>query len=58
MNASHLEELIREAKKRDEELAALKQGAAYAGDADPYRKDEDFEDDEEDSDASVDSDAK
>ena len=46
VNASHLEELIREAKKRDAELAALKQGAAYAGDADPYRKDE--EDDEED----------
>ncbi|MCC3283936.1 MULTISPECIES: 30S ribosome-binding factor RbfA [Arthrobacter] len=46
VNASHLEELIREAKKRDEELAALKQGAQYAGDPDPYRKDE--EDDEED----------
>ncbi|WP_066302644.1 30S ribosome-binding factor RbfA [Arthrobacter luteolus] len=46
VNASHLEELIREAKKRDEELAALKKGAAYAGDADPYRRDE--EDDEED----------
>ena len=46
VNASHLEELIREAKKRDEELAALKQGAAYAGDADPYRRDDD--DDEED----------
>ena len=46
VNASHLEELIREAKKRDEELAALKQGAAYAGDPDPYRRDDDG--DEED----------
>ncbi|MCC3277078.1 MULTISPECIES: 30S ribosome-binding factor RbfA [unclassified Arthrobacter] len=61
VNANHLEELIRAAKERDAELAALKEGATYAGDADPYRKDEDdedFEDDLEDSDAPVDSDAK
>ncbi|MCC3266419.1 30S ribosome-binding factor RbfA [Arthrobacter gengyunqii] len=49
VNASHLEELIRAAKARDAELEALKKGATYAGDADPYRKDEDF--DEEDDDA-------
>lgn len=47
VNASHLEELIRAAKARDAELEALKKGATYAGDADPYRKDEDFEDDDE-----------
>ena len=60
VNAGHLEELIRAAKERDAELAALKEGATYAGDADPYRKDEDgFEDDEEDDDdASVESEAK
>ena len=59
VNAGHLEELIRAAKERDAELAALKEGATYAGDADPYRKDEDdFEDDEDDDDASVESDAK
>ena len=60
VNAGHLEELIRAAKERDAELAALKEGATYAGDADPYRKDEDgFGDDEDDDDdASVESDAK
>ena len=61
VNAGHLEELIRAAKERDAELAALKEGATYAGDADPYRKDEDdFDDDEEDDDdnASVESEAK
>ncbi|WP_342022134.1 30S ribosome-binding factor RbfA [Arthrobacter citreus] len=50
VNASHLEELIRAAKKRDAELEALKEGATYAGDADPYRKDEDFDEDEDDED--------
>lgn len=47
VNASHLEELIRAAKARDAELEALKKGATYAGDADPYRKDEDFDEDDE-----------
>ena len=57
VNAGHLEELIRAAKERDAELAALKEGATYAGDADPYRKDdEDFDEDLDD--APVDSDAK
>jgi ribosome-binding factor A len=50
VNASHLEELIRAAKKRDAELEALKEGATYAGDADPYRKDEDFDEDDDDED--------
>ncbi|MCC9175951.1 30S ribosome-binding factor RbfA [Arthrobacter sp. zg-Y179] len=58
VNAGHLEELIREAKKRDAELAALKEGASYAGDADPYRKDEEDFDEDLESDAPVDSDAK
>ena len=55
VNASHLEELIRAAKKRDAELEALKEGATYAGDADPYRKDEDFDEDDEESPAGPDS---
>ncbi len=37
VNASHLEELLRAAKERDAEVAALAQGAAFAGDSDPYR---------------------
>ncbi|MCC3292723.1 MULTISPECIES: 30S ribosome-binding factor RbfA [unclassified Arthrobacter] len=58
VNAGHLEELIRAAKQRDAELAALKEGASYAGDADPYRKDEEDFDEDLESDAPVDSDAK
>ncbi|GAB3656094.1 30S ribosome-binding factor RbfA [Zhihengliuella somnathii] len=53
VNASHLEEVLRAAKARDAEVAALAEGAAYAGDADPYKKaveedelTEDFDDDE------------
>jgi len=36
--AAHLDELLVVAKARDEELARVKEGASYAGDADPYRK--------------------
>ena len=42
--ASHLEDLLREAKERDAAVAAAAAGAQYAGDADPYRRDEDDED--------------
>lgn len=35
--ASHLEEVLRQTKERDAEVARLREGAAYAGDADPYR---------------------
>ncbi|GAA4717896.1 30S ribosome-binding factor RbfA [Pedococcus ginsenosidimutans] len=45
--ASHLEDLLREAKERDAAVAAAAAGAQYAGDADPYRRDEDDEDDED-----------
>ena len=60
VNAEHLEELIRAAKERDAELAALKKNATYAGDADPYRKDdEDFDEElEAGGDASVQSETK
>ncbi|MGF9663484.1 30S ribosome-binding factor RbfA [Arthrobacter crystallopoietes] len=47
VNASNLEELLRTAKARDAEVAALAEGATFAGDSDPYRKDEE-DDDEED----------
>ena len=47
--ASHLEDLLREAKERDAAVAAAAAGAKYAGDADPYRRD--AEDDEDDEDA-------
>ncbi|MCY1242555.1 Ribosome-binding factor A [compost metagenome] len=50
VNASNLEELLRAAKKRDAEVAALAAGAKHAGDADPYKSDipEDVEIDEDD----------
>lgn len=38
VNASHLEELLRTARERDAEVAAIAQGAAFAGEPDPYRK--------------------
>lgn len=41
--AAHLEELLEETRKRDAELAAARAGAAYAGEADPYKKPEDPE---------------
>ena len=45
-SAQHLSDLLAEAKRRDEEAAALAANARYAGDADPYVKPR--EDDEED----------
>lgn len=44
VNASHLEELLRTARERDAEVAAIAQGAQFAGDADPYRKPDEDDD--------------
>ncbi|MGN6403001.1 30S ribosome-binding factor RbfA [Sinomonas sp.] len=38
VNASHVEDLLRQARARDEEVARLAAAARPAGDADPYRK--------------------
>ncbi|GII78236.1 ribosome-binding factor A [Sphaerisporangium rufum] len=46
-SARHLDELLAEAKARDEEIARRAEGAVHAGDADPYRLPEDGEEDEE-----------
>lgn len=43
VNASHLEELLQKARERDAEVAAIAQGADFAGDADPYRTSDDAE---------------
>jgi len=40
-NALHLEELLREMRARDAEVNALKANAKPAGDADPYKHDDD-----------------
>ena len=42
--AAHLEDLLKEAKERDAEVARAAAGARYAGDADPYRRERDDED--------------
>jgi ribosome-binding factor A len=42
--AQHINELLAAAKARDEEVQRLATGAQYAGDADPYRLDDDEDD--------------
>lgn len=42
-NASHIEGILRTAREKDAEVAASAIGAQYAGEADPYKKDEDDE---------------
>ncbi|GAA1468545.1 30S ribosome-binding factor RbfA [Microbacterium thalassium] len=37
-NAGHIEDLLREARERDAAVAGMAASAAYAGDADPYVK--------------------
>ena len=49
-NAKHLDELLAQARERDESIEALKSTAQYAGDEDPYVKPRTFEDDDEDGD--------
>ncbi|WP_195224993.1 30S ribosome-binding factor RbfA [Schaalia turicensis] len=46
-SAAALEDALAAAKKRDAEIAASSIGATYAGDADPYRRDEEDEGGEE-----------
>ena len=56
--AAHIEDLLREARERDTEVAGLAAGASYAGDEDPYVKprtdedDDDVDDDEDEADVS------
>ena len=43
-NSAHIEDLLREARERDEAVAGLAASAKYAGDADPYVKPREFDD--------------
>ena len=43
VNAYHLEDLLKKTRERDAELAAASAGAQYAGEADPYKKPEQAE---------------
>ena len=47
-NAEHIESLLQEARSRDAETSVLAATAEYAGDADPYVKPRDLEDDTDD----------
>ncbi|HET9658356.1 MAG TPA: 30S ribosome-binding factor RbfA [Kineosporiaceae bacterium] len=44
-NAAHIEDLLRVAAARDADVAALAATASYAGDPDPYRRDDDADED-------------
>ncbi|RGE14414.1 30S ribosome-binding factor RbfA [Leucobacter sp. wl10] len=44
-SAQHLNDLLAEARRRDEEAAALAAGAQYAGEADPYVRTRDTDED-------------
>ena len=46
--AAHLDAALHEAQRRDAELAALREGAQPAGEADPYKKPRQVDDDEDD----------
>ncbi|RKW70782.1 30S ribosome-binding factor RbfA [Galactobacter caseinivorans] len=50
VNANLVEDLLRQARAQDAEVAALAEGKTYAGDADPYKRDEDEDNDEDDAD--------
>jgi ribosome-binding factor A len=47
-NAAQMEDLLRVAQERDAQVAALANGATYAGEADPYKKKPDDDVDEDD----------
>ena len=52
-NAEHISALLKEARDRDAETLALASTAAYAGDADPYVKPRDLDDENDDDDDDV-----
>ena len=45
-NAGHIEDLLREARERDQAVAGIASSASYAGDADPYVKPRELDDEE------------
>ncbi|MCI2958995.1 30S ribosome-binding factor RbfA [Agromyces atrinae] len=48
--SAHMEELLKQAREHDAQTAQLASGAQYAGEADPYVKPREIEDDDEDGD--------
>jgi ribosome-binding factor A len=47
-SAAHIEDLLAKARRSDAEVAAAAVGAAYAGEADPYKRADDSDDGEAD----------
>ena len=45
-NAAHIDDLLRQAAEHDAEVAARASGQVFAGDADPYKKPHEDDDDE------------
>lgn len=45
-NAAHIEDLLRQAREHDTEVAGMAAGADYAGEEDPYVKPRDVDDEE------------
>lgn len=45
--SAHMEDLLVQAQVRDEQVRAASVGATYAGDADPYKHDDEDDEDEE-----------
>ncbi len=48
--SAHLEDLLVQAQMRDEQVRAAAEGAVYAGEADPYKHDDEDDDTESDED--------
>ncbi|MGO1319143.1 MAG: 30S ribosome-binding factor RbfA [Galactobacter sp.] len=48
VNATLVDDLLRQARAKDAEVAALAEGKTYAGDADPYKHDDELDEDLED----------
>jgi ribosome-binding factor A len=46
-HVKHIDDLLAEARLRDEQVQKLAEGAAYAGEAQPYRVDDDLDDEED-----------
>ena len=55
-NSAHIEDLLREARERDQAVAGLASSATYAGEADPYVKPREFDEDDESDEARADED--
>jgi len=52
-NARHLDEVLAKARQSDEAVAAAREGAAYAGETDPYKKPRETDEDADEDDTTL-----